>query len=202
MNFPLGGSTSTSEPTSSSASVRLKAVSRILVARPSAPFSFGDVTTLICRRRPFSSWWPTSGNVTKKNCPGLKSTSSSWRSKVTNSVPFATSRFSLIVARTSLTFQFGAVAASDSRCPCWDIAKDDAPGIQRLHGQPASLYTTPRAARVVVQRHLHRLCNALTRPSSRHGAVLARVRVMPTPADSLTDKRSSFLVRVRMRAAP
>ena len=28
------------------------------------PFSFGDVTTLMCRRRPFSSWWPTSGNVT------------------------------------------------------------------------------------------------------------------------------------------
>src|SRR5262245_60623766 len=56
-----------------------------------------------------------SGSVTKKYCPGSKSTSSPRRSKVTNSVPFATSRFSLIVARILLSRPlFATVAASDS----------------------------------------------------------------------------------------
>src|SRR5215217_5049782 len=99
---PFGCSTSTSVPTGSSPSVRLKALSRILVARPRTPFSFGDVTKVMCLRSPFSSWWPASGSVTKKYWPGLKSTSSPRRSKVTSSVPLATSCFSLICARISL----------------------------------------------------------------------------------------------------
>src|SRR5215211_4800279 len=99
VNFPFGSSTSTSAPTGSSASVRLKAVSRNRVQRPSRPRSFGEVTTVMCRRSPFSSSWPMSGSVTKKYWPGSNSTSRPRRSKVTSSVPFATSRFSLIRAR-------------------------------------------------------------------------------------------------------
>jgi hypothetical protein len=52
----LGRSTSTSVPIGISCSVRLKALSLILVAKPRTPFSFGDVTTLMCRRSPLSSW--------------------------------------------------------------------------------------------------------------------------------------------------
>jgi hypothetical protein len=54
-NSPSGGSTSTSAPTGSSRRERLKALSRRRVARPSTPFSFGDVTTVVCLRRPLSS---------------------------------------------------------------------------------------------------------------------------------------------------
>src|ERR687891_974126 len=99
---PFGSSTSTSAPTESSASVRLKAVSRTRVQRPSTPRSFGEVTAVMCRRSPFSSWWPMSGSVTKKYWPGWKSTSRPRRSKVTSRVPVATSCFSLICACTQL----------------------------------------------------------------------------------------------------
>ena len=53
--LPFGSSTSTSSPTWSSASVRLNALSRMRVARPSTPRSVGDVTIEMWRRRPFSS---------------------------------------------------------------------------------------------------------------------------------------------------
>jgi hypothetical protein len=52
VNFPFGGSTSTSAPTGSSARDFLKALSLILVAKPSTPFSFGEVTTVMCLRSP------------------------------------------------------------------------------------------------------------------------------------------------------
>jgi hypothetical protein len=68
--LPFGGSTSTSLPTGRTRSVRLKALSRMRVAKPSTPFSFGEVTTVMCRRSPLSSSSPTLGSVTKKYCPG------------------------------------------------------------------------------------------------------------------------------------
>ena len=98
-NSPFGCSTSTSVPTGSSASERLNAVSRRRVARPSAPRSFGEVATEMWRRGPFSSSYGGSSRVSQKYWPARKSTSSPSRSKRTKSVPFATSRFSLIVAR-------------------------------------------------------------------------------------------------------
>src|SRR5215207_2697473 len=122
---PFGCSTSTSAPTGSSPRDRLKALFLILVAKPSTPFSFGDVTTVICLRNPLSSWRPTSGRVTKKYCPGLKSTSSPPRSKVTRSVPFATSCFSLIRARIFLDADRGQEDQHDGRDSEQTVQRDD-----------------------------------------------------------------------------
>ena len=69
-NLPFGGSTSTSLPTGSSRSVRLKALSRMRVAKPSTPFSFGEVTTVMCRRSPLSSSSPTLGERDEEVLPG------------------------------------------------------------------------------------------------------------------------------------
>ena len=69
-NEPFGSSTCTSSPTSSSASVCLKAVSRSRVASPTTPRSVGEVASEMWRRRPFSSSWPRSGSSTQKYAPG------------------------------------------------------------------------------------------------------------------------------------
>src|SRR5262249_33901926 len=55
----------------------------------------------MCRRRPRSSSYCDSSRSTQKYCPAVQSSCSPSRSKTTNSVPFATSCFSLIVARTA-----------------------------------------------------------------------------------------------------
>ena len=55
VKLPFGCSTSTAAPSGISTRERLKAVSRMRVASPSTPFSVGDVTTVMCRRGPFSS---------------------------------------------------------------------------------------------------------------------------------------------------
>src|SRR5690349_14176109 len=110
---PFGCSTSTSVPTGSSASDRLNAVSRRRVHSPRWPWSFGDVTTEMCRFGPFSSSYGGSSSVTQKYCPASKSTVSPCRSKRTRSVPFATSRFSEMRARMTT-----GIYASARRADC------------------------------------------------------------------------------------
>src|SRR5262249_7588605 len=68
------------------------------VHRPRTPRSVGEVTAEIWRRGPFSSSYGGSISVTQKYWPGRYSTSCPWRSKMTSSVSFATSRFSLTSA--------------------------------------------------------------------------------------------------------
>jgi hypothetical protein len=65
------------------------------------PRSVGEVTAEMWRREPFSSSYGGSRSSTQKYWPGRYSNCSPCKSKTTSSVPFATSRFSLIVARTA-----------------------------------------------------------------------------------------------------
>src|SRR5215208_1819496 len=208
-NCPFGGSTSTSAPTGSSASVRLKALSRSLVARPRMPRSFGDVTTLMCRRSPFSSSWPTSGRFTKKYCPGVKSTSSPSRSNVTSSVPFATSCFSLISARTAFLprRKYGGRSDTDS---------SDRPGrqggtnaLRQLDQRPSHRILSHRAHRGVRNRRGFRVARIQARAEPRRHGLLAvrrrraRLHDLPPRLDRLPvrahDRRGARPRRVRAR---
>ena len=73
-NVPFGCSTSTSVADRQLGERLLNAESRSRVQSPSTPWSFGEVTTEMCRFGPFSSSYGGSRSVTQKYWPAWKST--------------------------------------------------------------------------------------------------------------------------------